>query len=170
MHHECDDKTAVGPLRLDLSSFDFSQVEERYCKIQDRNKAVCPEFVQRAMRVKTVVTDHNGVRRDETINTAQPGDAIVTGPTGERCVVKRDDFDKLYEPLTTEDGAVVPGKFLAKNIVKRLPNPTGREIVIIAPWGEEQVGGADCWIVESQVNGDRYLIEPRPFAETYRKL
>ena len=49
-----------------------------------------------------------------------------------------------------------------------MPNPTGREIVIDAPWGGQQHGEADCWLVESQITGDRYIIEAAAFAQTYR--
>ena len=57
-----------------------------------------------------------------------------------------------------------PLKFLRKIRVL-----TGQEIIIDAPWGGKQTGGADCMIVESQVNGDRYLIEIGAFEITYEK-
>ena len=96
------------------------------------------------------------------------GDAIITGPEGERYSIAAADFAALYEPLRGEDGAVVPGAYLPKNQIKAMPNPTGREIVIDAPWGGQQHGEADCWLAESQINGDRYIIEAAAFAQTYR--
>jgi hypothetical protein len=69
--------------------------------------------------------------------------------------------------MTDENGEIVEGKYLPRNVVKRIKNPTGREIVIDAPWGGDQGGEADCWLVESQVNGERYIIEARAFDATY---
>ena len=63
---------------------------------------------------------------------------------------------------------MVSGAYLPKNQIKAMPNPTGREIVINAPWGGQQHGEADCWLVESQVTGDRYIIEAAAFVQTYR--
>ena len=37
------------------------------------------------------------------------GDAIITGPEGERYSIAAANFAALYEPLRGEDGAVVPG-------------------------------------------------------------
>jgi hypothetical protein len=74
----------------------------------------------------------------------------------------------MYEPLVDEGGEVMEGKFLPKNVVKRIKNPTGQEIVIDAPWGGDQNGEADCWLVESQINGDRYIIEAGAFEATYK--
>lgn len=39
------------------------------------------------------------------------GDAIITGPEGERYSIAAADFAALYEPLCGEDGAVVPGAY-----------------------------------------------------------
>lgn len=118
---------------------------------------------------KTIITEEDGTERVETVNTANPGDAIVTGKKGERYVVSADDFRKLYEPLTDENGMITDGRYLPKNVVKCMKNPTGQEIIIDAPWGGKQTGGADCMILESQINGDRYLIEIGAFEMTYEK-
>lgn len=34
--------------------------------------------------------------------------------------------------------------------------------------GGDQNGEADCWLVESQINGDRYIIEAGAFEATYK--
>jgi len=83
--------------------------------------------------------------------------------------VSAEDFSNLYEPLTDENGVITDGRYLPKNTVKCMKNPTGQEIIIDAPWGGEQTGGADCMIVESQINGDKYLIERGAFEMTYEK-
>ena len=157
------------PVHLGLSTLDFSNIRETYSKIQDPSKAVEVEFSETAREIETIITEEDGTERVETINTANPGDAIVTGKKGERYVVSADDFRKLYEPLTDENGVITDGRYLPKNIVKCMKNPTGQEIIIDTPWGGEQTGGADCMIVESQINGDRYLIERGAFEMTYEK-
>ena len=157
------------PVHLDLSTLDFSNIQETYSKVQDPSKAVEVEFSETAQEIKTIITEEDGTERVETVNTANPGDAIVTGKKGERYVVSAEDFGKLYEPLTDENGVITDGRYLPKNVVKCMKNPTGQEIIIDAPWGGEQTGGADCMIVESQVNGDRYLIEIGAFEMTYKK-
>mgnify|MGYP000884676057 FL=1 len=157
------------PVHLDLSTLDFSNIQETYSKIQDSSKAVEVEFSDTTQEIKTTITEEDGTERVETINTANPGDAIITGKKGERYVVSAEDFDKLYEPLTDENGVITDGRYLPKNVVKCMKNPTGQEIIIDAPWGGKQTGGADCMIVESQINGDRYLIERGAFEMTYEK-
>lgn len=158
-----------GPVHLDLSTLDFSNIRETYSKVQDPSKAVEVEFSDTTQEIKTTITEEDGTERVEAINTANPGDAIITGKKGERYVVGAEDFGKLYEPLTDENGVITNGRYLPKNVVKCMKNPTGQEIIIDAPWGGEQTGGADCMIVESQINGDRYLIEIGAFEMTYEK-
>ena len=152
---------AVSPLYLDTSVLDFSAITDTYTKIAGPAKAVRPEFATDFARA-------DGQQYVETENIAEMGDAIITGPEGEHYSIAAADFAALYEPLRGEDGAVVPGAYLPKNQIKAMPNPTGREIVIDAPWGGQQHGEADCWLVESQVNGSRYIIEAAAFAQTYR--
>ena len=154
---------------MSCSKLDFSNIRETYSKVQDPSKAVEVEFSETAQEIKTIITEGDGTKRVETVNTANPGDAIVTGKKGERYVVSADDFRKLYEPLTDENGMITDGRYLPKNVVKCMKNPTGQEIIIDAPWGGEQTGGADCIIVESQINGYRYLIEIGAFEMTYKK-
>lgn len=158
-----------GPVHLDVSTLDFSNIRETYSKVQDPSKAVEVEFSDTTQEIKTTITEEDGTERVEAINTANPGDAIITGNKGERYVVSAEDFGKLYEPLTDENGVITDGRYLPKNIVKCIKNPTGQEIIIDAPWGGKQTGGADCMIVESQINGDRYLIERGAFEATYEK-
>ena len=158
-----------GPVHLDLSTLDFSNIRETYSKVQDPSKAVEVEFSDTTQEIKTTITEEDGTERVETVNTANPGDAIVTSKKGERYVVSAEDFGKLYEPLTDENGVITDGRYLPKNIVKCIKNPTSQEIIIDAPWGGKQTGGADCMIVESQINGDRYIVERGAFEMTYEK-
>lgn len=158
-----------GPVHLDVSTLDFSNIRETYSKVQDPSKTVEVEFSETTQKIETIITEGDETKRVETVNTANPGDAIVTGKKGERYIVSTEDFSKLYEPLTDEDGVAADGRYLPRNVVKCMENPTRQEIIIDAPWGGEQTGGADCMIVESQINGDKYLIERGAFEMTYEK-
>ncbi len=155
-------------VRLDVGELDFDSVEETFSKIADPAKAIAPEFASTETPIETVFRREDGTEYVETTNTAHPGDAIITGPKGEKYVLTPEEFGAMYEPLVDEGGEVMEGKFLPKNVVKRIKNPTGQEIVIDAPWGGDQNGEADCWLVESQINGDRYIIEAGAFEATYK--
>jgi hypothetical protein len=155
------------PIRVNTSELDFDSIEETFTKIADPSKAIVPEIATEDTEVKTTFARDDG-EFEETVNVAHPGDAIITGAKGERYVLTAENFANMYVPLTDENGEVVEGKYLPRNVVKRIKNPTGQEIVIDAPWGGDQNGEADCWLVESQVNGDRYIIEAAAFAESYR--
>ena len=72
--------------------------------------------------IKTIITEEDGTERVETVNTANPGDAIVTGKKGQRYVVSAESFGKLYEPLTDENGVITDGRYLYKNVVKCMKN------------------------------------------------
>lgn len=158
----------MPPLYLDTSTLDFSAITDTYIKIAGPAKAVRPEFATEQHALTTSFARADGQQYIEAENIAEVGDAIITGPEGERYSIAAANFAVLYEPLRGEDGAVVPGAYLPKNQIKAMPNPTGREIVIDAPWGGQQHGEADCWLAESQVTGDRYIIEAAAFAQVYR--
>lgn len=156
------------PTRLDVSKLSFSEIEDTFSKIADPSKAVSPEFASTGTPIETVFQREDGAEYVETTNTAKAGDAIITGAKGEKYVLTPEEFGVMYEPLVNEDGETIEGQFLPKNVVKRIKNPTGQEVVIDAPWGGDQNGEADCWLVESQINGDRYIIEAAAFDATYR--
>jgi hypothetical protein len=160
-------ETEPVPTRLDTKNLDFDSITETFTKIADPNKAISPRIATEEEEVVTEFAREDGSTYIEATNTAYPGDAIMTGPKGEHYVLTEDNFAAMYEPLKDENGEPVDGKYLAKNIVKRIKNPTGQEIVIDAPWGGDQTGEADCWLVESQINGDRYIIEASAFDATY---
>lgn len=135
-----------------------------------RYKKVAEVRVERALRprpVKTVLS--NG--RMETTNRAEKGDYIVTADTGERWVVKPDAFSRRYAP---KPGA--KNIYVSQGEVIAVPNPFGRPIEIVAPWGEKQAGDADCMVADEfdQATGERagqpYLIARAEFEKTYRLM
>ncbi len=115
-------------------------------------------------RVVTTLADG----REETAQTTEGGEYVVTNPSGEQYVLQSDNFAKRYEEQ--EDGT-----FRAKGACRAVPNPTGEDITIMAPWGEEQHGGADCMIAvavdptepDAPISDDRYIIGGAEFAQTY---
>jgi hypothetical protein len=106
-----------------------------------------------------VVTNIGGI--EETKNIAQPGDAIVTGPAGERYVVAGRKFSQLYEETPAD-----PTRYVSKNVVRAIQ--LARDTEIVAPWGEKQRVKAKGYVVQSVAQpSDVYLIEEGAFAATY---
>ena len=92
-----------------------------------------------ATPVETVLADG----RKETRNVASPGDFVVTGPGGERYVVKPEVFAARYERKRgARDVYFAHGEIIA------VPNPLGRAIRFRASWGEVQTGAPDCMIAD----------------------
>lgn len=151
------------PMWLDVREMDFRDAPT-FAKIADPDKAVSVEVAQDDTVVETIFTKEDGTKYVETVNTAKIGDYIITGPKGEKYVLGRDTFNKMYHKVSINGET----KYIAKNVVKAIENPTGREIEIDAPWGGKQLGDKDCMIVESQINGDRYLIDKSAFEATYK--
>lgn len=103
----------------------------------------------------------------ETVNVSEEGGKVVTNPSGEEYVLTGENFSKRYEAL--EDG-----RYRAKGACRAFVNPTGEDITIIAPWGEEQHGGPDAMVAVAvdlaepdKIGSDRYIIGGKEFAETY---
>jgi hypothetical protein len=96
----------------------------------------------------------------ETSNRANPGDYLVTNPTGEQYIVPAHEFHQRYrlKPGTTDiyESILPPVRVIL----------TTRPVAFIAPWGTPmyiQAGGA---LVEHP-NGC-YGIQPDEFSHTYR--
>jgi len=125
-----------------------------------------PVFAKSAI-VKVVIADEEttvvttvGNGFTETTNVAQAGDYIVENPSGEKYVLKKDNFSSRYDP--TE----ISGVYKAKGTIQAIKNPYGKSITIKAPWGEDQFGDEECYLASSP-NGDRYIIEKEAFLSTY---
>ncbi len=106
---------------------------------------------------------------NETVNTANEGDWVVTNPSGEQYIVSGQKFFGRYE-ATDETGA-----YSAKGHCRAVRNPFGRPIEIVASWGEPQTGDENCMVAdtcdaEGKVDGEPYLIEAKAFAETHKQV
>ena len=99
-------------------------------------------------------------------NRYQPGDAIITGSTGDRWVVSRARFDPKYEPLQAgthgQDGAYrnIPGVVLAKrmNEAFSIARSTGGDVLH---------GAAGDWLMQYAPN-DYGIVQQARFAQVYR--
>lgn len=97
------------------------------------------------------------------------GDAIVVGENGESWPVKRETFDRLYEPVGPnrlgQDGRyrkiVKEVLALKLNEAKRLDLPSGRGVLR---------GQAGDWLVDYGGDGDMSVVAANVFAATYEVL
>jgi hypothetical protein len=120
-----------------------------------------------AIPVETILADG----RKETRNIAASGDFVVTGPGGERYVVKPEVFAARYE---RKRGA--GDVYLARGEIIAVANPLARPIRFWASWGEVQTGAADCMIADMfdpatrTRAGEPYIIGRAEFEKTYRRV
>ncbi len=105
---------------------------------------------------------------EETRNVATDNHMVITNPGGEEYLIGNEKFGLRYAATEIE------GVYKAKGLIRAITNPTGRNIEIVAPWGEVQVGGPDCKIGVAYyddragiVEPDRYLIADDEFQTTY---
>ncbi len=106
-----------------------------------------------------------------------PGEWIVTNPKqqeGDRAnnyPVPDETFKKRYE--ATDEA----GKFRAKGKARIIKNPTGKKVVIEAPWGGPQTGDEECYFcaacddetLETISPDNRYILSANDFA-TYEPV
>ncbi len=139
------------------SDFDFTSAPT-FRKTTALNKSQ----VQIADKTQEIITIING--KEETRNTANPGDYIVTGSQGEQYVIKAAKFPLLYQEDPTDST-----RYLSKETIKALVLTEPTEIT--APWGEKQ--RAEAGGVVAQRLGDPhniYLIDKSAFEATYTKV
>ncbi|MDO8507815.1 MAG: PGDYG domain-containing protein [bacterium] len=106
---------------------------------------------------------------EETVNTANEGDWIVTNPSGEQYIISEAKFLGRYE-ATDEDGT-----YTAKGFCRAITNPFGQPIEIMASWGSPQTGDERCMIADTcnadgECDGEPYLIDADAFTETYKQV
>jgi hypothetical protein len=95
----------------------------------------------------------------ETENTAQVGDIIMSGPSGEKYVIKQEKFDKLY--TDGPDGTKIPDQS-----PRKVAQYTGdEEVTFKAPWGQDMVLKPGDYLVKD--NEGYYRIAKQEYEETY---
>ena len=159
-----DNKPNMGPKVVDLSTEEYTQ-KLKEAPVYAKFGTVEAKIADKQEVVETKLTDGTV----ETTNTAEVGDAIITNPGGERYVVRADKFAKKYEATDQE------GVYRATGISRAIENPEGVDIQITAPWGETQIGKADCLVMTmfdpanpDEISQDRYIIAHDEFLETYK--
>ena len=118
-----------------------------------------PPMSYAVARERTPVTTVTADGR-ETQNVAEPDDVVMSGPSGERYVVKAAKFGKLY---VGNVGGVVYPEQSPRNVARY----TGKEeIVFTAPWGEQMpLKPGDYLVKESE--GKYYRIARAEYEMTY---
>ena len=150
MNNSDENKT---PKEIDVSSYiDFEKSGALFKKTAKLDSSNI-EIAEEAQEIVTKIGDH-----EETRNTAEPGDRIVTGPYGERYVVTANKFEKLYETNPNN-----PEEFQSKGTVRGVV--LTEDVSFEAPWGEKMHIKAGGTLVK---NGDDiYGIDEATFAQTY---
>ena len=98
----------------------------------------------------------------ETKNKADPGDVIMSGPSGENYVVKGAKFPKLYQG---DIGQVV----IPEQGPRQVAVYSGHSAIkFIAPWGEEMVLKPGDYLVKDGDDG-YYRIAKKEYEETYNQ-
>ena len=154
--------TEAETANIDLNTPEMTQLFAE-APLFIKSAIVEAQVVEESTEITTQLADGT----NETTNTAEAGDVIVTNPGGEKYVLKPDNFAKRY----ADQG---DGTYRATGACRAVTNPTGEPITIIAPWGEEQRGGPDCMIAvavdpsnPTEFGSDRYIIGKEEFAQTY---
>lgn len=101
----------------------------------------------------------------ETSREVPVGHWIITNPGGEKYAVSDEKFHSRYE-------SIGDGKYKAKGLIRAYSNPTGRNVEIMAPWGEKQFGDTRCMFATAigenfEPTEDCYIIGGDEFEDTY---
>ncbi len=110
------------------------------------------ELVEEPKEVITMIDD-----KQETKNTAKPGDYIITGSKGEQYVLSSDKFKSRYD-IVDGKAKTKPVKILAKEW--NIDN-----LEFVASWGEKMIIENGDFLVNN--NGEFYRIEKGAFHNTY---
>ena len=121
-----------------------------------KDETVSVEFADRADALLSAVG----------LNRYLPGDALITGSTGDRWCVSRDRFDAKYDPLPgTVRGQAGPYRNRPVAVLaKRMEMPFS---VARAVGGDVLRGDAGDWLVQ-YAPGDHGIVERTRFERVYR--
>ena len=108
--------------------------------------------------VVTITTDGK-----ETQNTADVGDIIFSGATGENYVIKAAKLPKLYN-------GTVGGDIYPEQSPRQVALYSGEPVTFKAPWGEDMVIKPGDYLVKDPANTGYYRIAKVEFEKTYNPL
>ncbi|HXF52884.1 MAG TPA: hypothetical protein VNK52_02060 [Hyphomicrobiaceae bacterium] len=155
-----------------LTEQDFREVAARLGQPIIRARKIGFVAARKAQERETVVTRWNG---QETRNTAEPGDWVVTNLSADKKVLRDKDgntntyviraskFPSLYEPLT--DGTAFGALFKARGQVEAIYLSGGFDIQ--APWGQKQTSRVGYLLLNA---GEVYGNHKDTFEATYEVI
>lgn len=113
-----------------------------------------------AATTQKVVTEFATEDKPETINTANPGDVILTGLAGEKYVLSYQKFTDRYTPISTTK-AQAKGTILACQY-------QGEDLVFLAPWKQPMNIVSGDWLAFNPDQSEVYRIKESEFYKTYK--
>jgi PGDYG protein len=147
------------------------EFREMVLKIDNPDLVVDPG-AQRAIKDETVWVEFADAGGELTsgvgINRYVPGDALITGSTGDRWSVSRDRFDAKYEPEpSTVRGQ--PGKYRNRPVSVLAKCIDQAFSVTRTAGGDSLHGGAGDWLIQ-YAPGDYGIVERTRFERVYRLI
>jgi hypothetical protein len=141
-------------MTLDLNNPDLAADPAAQQAVKDETVSV--EFAVRADALVSAVG----------LNRYVPGDALITGSTGDRWCVSRDRFDAKYDPLpgTVRGQAGLYRNRPVRVFAKRMGTPFS---VARAAGGDVLHGDVGDWLVQYGP-GDHGIVERTRFERVYR--
>jgi hypothetical protein len=103
------------------------------------------------------------------INHYVPGDALITGSTGDRWCVSRDRFDAKYDPADSTTLPGQPGVYRNRPVVVLARRMDQAFSVERTSGGDLLQGNAGDWLLEYSP-GDHGIVERTRFERVYRLL
>lgn len=133
-----------------------------------RNDPQARTYVKNEVVKVKFATEAGTITSREGPNSYTPGDALITGSTGDHWSVTRDRFNAKYTPLASlqhgQDGEYrnIPMPVLAKQMDENFS-------VQRAPGSDVIQGKAGDWLMQ-YAPGDYGIVEQAKFAKVYRPI
>jgi len=134
-----------------------SKKKLNYQPAQDFNNMPAMSYVVAQQQTPVVTVTSDG---KETQNTAEPNDIIMSGPSGEKYVIKSAKFPKLY---AGQIGGPVHPEQNPRNVGVYYGSAP---ITFTAPWGESMVLKPGDYLVKED-EGKFYRIAKKEYEATY---
>ncbi|MFA6209662.1 MAG: PGDYG domain-containing protein [Candidatus Obscuribacterales bacterium] len=121
-------------------------------------------YTQKPVQVTAVrLTDQTTINTLEGMESANPGDWLVTGILGEHWPVSHDTFNRKYKPVANRPGVFekLPVRVHAQELTK--------DTTIETKWGS-QSGKTGDWLVKDIVSGDFHIVVATVFEDCYQLI
>jgi len=109
-------------------------------------------------KIETITADG-----EETTNTANIGDYIFSGPSGELYVLKPAKVEKMY--VGSLGGTLIP-----EQTPRQVAKYEGEQLQFMAPWNEAMIIKPGDYLVKEQDNSGYYRIAKKEFEATYEEF